>query len=359
MSGAVLLTGATGFVGMEVLARLLEQGEREVMALVRAEDRTTARARVHDVLARLGAEEHAGRVYAIAGDVARPGLGLTRAERDAVAARTGAVVHCAASVSFALGLEQSRAINVQGTRRMLDLAARAPALERFVHVSTAYVAGTHEGPFGEDDLEMGQGFRNAYERSKHEAERLVRARRDLPVSVVRPSIVVGDSRTGWTSAFNVVYFPLHAFARGLATALPADPDAVVDLVPVDYVADGILVSLESAEPGSIALVAGDRAVRVSELAAMAARYFDRPPPRLVGPSDFRATQASASLQVYFPYFGVKARFRDARAGALGLQAPHAAAYFDLLMDFAVASGWGKRPRARPAAAQHAEAPGAK
>src|SRR5436309_3470078 len=100
----------------------------------------------------------------------------------------------------------------------LDLTERCAArgaLRRFAHVSTAYVAGTHEGTFSEADLYVGQSFRNAYERSKYEAERLIRDRVDrLPaVTVVRPSIIVGESRTGWTPAFNVLYVPVRAFAE--------------------------------------------------------------------------------------------------------------------------------------------------
>src|SRR5207248_9490481 len=170
-----------------------------------------------------------------------PQLGLDAARRDWLAERTARVVHCAASVSFTLPLEESRAINVEGTRRMLDLGelcVRRGGLDCFTHVSTAYVAGTHPGRFSEDDLDVGQGFRNAYEQSKFEAELLVRERSpSVPVQVVRPSIVVGDSTTGWTPAFNVLYMPLRAFARGAYPAIPARRSAPVDVVPVDYVAD--------------------------------------------------------------------------------------------------------------------------
>jgi long-chain acyl-CoA synthetase len=343
MSPAVFLTGATGFVGGEVLVRLLERTDREVVALVRADDAAAARARLYGVLERLGVEAEAGRVHAVAGDITADGPWLD----DAVAARVGSIVHCAASVSFSLGLDESRVINVEGTRRVLDLAERVPGLERLVHVSTAYVAGTHEGPFGEDDHDVGQGFRNAYERSKWEAEGLVRARTHLPWSIVRPSIVVGDSRTGWTSAFNVLYYPLQAYSRGLATEVPADADAFVDVVPVDHVADGILAALEAPRTGTYGLVAGESVAKVGELAEMVGRYFDRPPPALVNDETYGGpSPAAEGLAVFFPYFSVQARFGDARARELGLQAPPLHDYFDRLMDYAVAARWGKRDPGR-------------
>ena len=155
------------------------------------------------------------------------------------------IVHCAASVSFDLSLEQARAINVEGTRRMLELAGRAQelgVLERYAQVSTAYVAGTHAGRFSECDLDVGQSFHNSYEQSKFESEQLVRSRPGLPFTILRPSIVVGDRHSGWTSAFNVLYWPLRALARGLFPAVPAIASAPVDVVSIDYVADGILRS---------------------------------------------------------------------------------------------------------------------
>ena len=196
----ILLTGATGFLGGEVLARLLERDQGPVFALVRADDDAGAQRRLRGVLESLlgSAEPWARRVTAVAGDITRPDLGLDPAGRERLAAGVGRIIHCAASVSFTLGDEESRAINVDGTRRVLELArlcADRGGLEYLMHVSTAYVAGDHSGRFREDDLDLGQTFRNAYERSKFEAERLVREHRsELPVQIVRPSIVVGRDR---------------------------------------------------------------------------------------------------------------------------------------------------------------------
>ena len=124
-------------------------------------------------------------------------------------------------------------------------------LGHFAYVSTAYVAGTHEGVFNEDDLNVGQDFRNPYERSKFEAEQLVRGYSDrLPIQVFRPSIIVGEHSSGWTMSFNVLYSPLKAFSRGALPAIPAKRGAPVDVVPVDYVADAVFeVANRPATPG--------------------------------------------------------------------------------------------------------------
>ena len=214
MSGAILLTGATGFLGMDALARLIEREEEQVVLLVRARDGVGASERLREVLARLydRVPDAADNVRAVRGDLLEPGLGLSASDRARLIGSVDRIVHCAASISFDLPLEQAREINVQGVARMLELAceiAAAGSLRRLVHVSTAYVSGRHAGKFGEDDLDVGQEFRNTYERSKHEAELLLRERAcELPLAVARPSIVVGHRASGWTSAFNVLYWPM-------------------------------------------------------------------------------------------------------------------------------------------------------
>ena len=251
----LLLTGATGFVGMELLARLVKApaaSAEPVWALIRADDDAHATRRLHETLLSVfgAVEPYAGRVTAIAGDLERPGLGI-----DPMLAETvSEIIHGAASVSFELALDRSRAINLEGTRRVLMFARRCPRLRRLTYISTAYVAGRHRGVFGEDDLDVGQRFRNPYERSKFEAEGLVRASAaaGLPVTIVRPSIVVGDRHSGWTASFNVLYWPLRSLAKGAYPILPARRGAPVDVVSVDYVADAIcaLHRMPAAEGGT-------------------------------------------------------------------------------------------------------------
>jgi nucleoside-diphosphate-sugar epimerase len=258
-------------------------------------------------------------------------------------------------VSFALPLPEARAINVGGTRRMLELADACDSLSRYGHVSTAYVAGTHPGRFFEGDLDLGQRFRNSYEQSKFEAEQLVRSHPDLPFTILRPSIIVGDRRSGWTSAFNVLYWPLRAFARGLFEAVPAVETAPVDVVSVDYVADAIYELCES--PGGIResyhLTAGADASTIGEIAQLASRYFHRPVPKVLPPNEFATLHPDSGIEgsrAYFPYFSVGTVFDNqvarARLEPLGIGASPLREYLERLLDFATRSRWGKRPIAR-------------
>ena len=179
-------------------------------------------------------------------------------------------------------------MNVGGTRRMLEFARSCARLERFSYVSTAYVAGEPGRVFREDELEVGQSFRNPYERSKFEAELALRSEgADLPLQILRPSIVVGDSTTGRTSSFNVLYGPLKAFARGGIRGDPARRDAPVDIVPVDYVADRVHELATNGPNGTFHLVAGRNATTVGRLLEMSSRGARPPEPTVLPPRLYR------------------------------------------------------------------------
>jgi len=278
----------------------------------------------------------------------------------------GSVIHSAASVSFELPIEEARAINVHGTHRVLDLARKVADLERFTYVSTAYVAGDRRGTVYEDDPGGGR-FRNAYERTKHEAECLVAAHRDeMEITIVRPSIIVGDHRTGWTAAFNVLYAPLRAFEAGVIPVVPARKRSPVDVVPVDYVADAVhaLAQAPEAAGQTLHVVAGASASTVGEIVRLAGDRFTARQPRIVPPRVYRAVigkivdkrapasarRLLASNEAYFPYFEMRVRFDDARARAIleprGITAAPLRSYFDRLMDYAQAARWGRREVAR-------------
>jgi thioester reductase-like protein len=368
-SEPVFLTGATGFVGMELLARYLERTDREVFALVRARDDAEADARLRETVESMlpDADRYAGRLVAVRGDVTQSNLGMSARRRAAVAGEVGEIVHAAASVSFSLPLPESRAINVEGTRRMLrfaELCSRRGGLRRFSYVSTAYVAGDRRGSFGEDDLDVGQSFRNSYEQSKFEAEQLVRAQMArLPIQVFRPSIVVGEQDSGWTPTFNVIYWPLRAFAKGAYSAIPARRRSPVDIVSIDYVADAIfeLSRNELAAGETYNLAAGPRATSVGELLELTTAYFNkraptaippRPYRRLVHPllklrADERRRSVLEQSEVFFPYFAMRVNYDTTRATErlrpLRIEPAPLPTYFDRLLDYATAVRWKSRP----------------
>jgi nucleoside-diphosphate-sugar epimerase len=362
--GALLLTGASGFVGQSVLARSLARTDRPVVVLVRAADDDAARARVASLLGDDAMRTARAPLVAVAADV-------TDFDVDDVVARLAArrivvdeVIHAAACVRFDQTLDEARAVNVAGTRRMVSLARALHderPLHRYVQVSTAYVAGSWTGRFTERDRRIGQTFRNAYEQSKIEAEELV-VGSGLPVQVVRPSIVVGDRASGWTAAFNVLYVPLRALVAGAVDAVPEQDGGLLDVVPVDYVADALLgLSDAPADGRTYHLTAGRHAITVGELADLACRATGRKPPPRVDAETFAATLSgtaagrvlAANLGDYLPYLDVRTTFDAAGAEAhlspRGIRVTPVGDYLHRLIAFAQERRWGRVRRAAGAA----------
>ena len=366
----ILLTGATGTVGRELLARMLRAPGARILCLVRARDNDEAGRRLDGVLAtRPGGtvnDEQRRRVRAIAGDLTRERLGLPDRDWHQLAGDVTRIVHGAASVTWNLPLGESRAVNVTGTERMLQLAREARrrgVLTKFDYLGTCMVAGKRTGVIGEDDVDGSHGFYNSYEQAKYEAELLVRSHAaDVPTSVFRLAMVVGDSRTGYTSTFNVMYWPLKMMSRGRVLAAPGSRSGVLDMVPLDFVGEAIeTLSADPAQRGKcFHIAAGPAASTVGDVLDLAARRFGVRPPRLLGPRAFgllrpllyavvwgKRRETMKKGRVYVPYLSYQTRFDTAHVRAalepLGIRPPTVHEYFEQLIDYALASDWGRRP----------------
>jgi len=206
-----LLTGATGLLGAYLLRDGLRAG-RSMAVLVRPSRNESGRQRIEALLSRWEKEDRAilPRPVVLEGDLSEIDLGLDGATRDWIERHCEAVIHNAASLTFE-GSNPEREpwlSNLEGTRRMLELC-RCTGIRQFHHVSTAYVCGLREGRVLESELDVGQTLGNDYERSKVAAEKLVRQAGFLDApTFYRPSIIVGDSVTGYTSTFHGFYVPL-------------------------------------------------------------------------------------------------------------------------------------------------------
>ena len=236
MRRTVLVTGGTGTLGRELVRRLATEPDvARVVVISRAPGTPAARA-LRAGWARAGSAD----AQLVRGDVrAGADLGLSATDAAALRAEVTDVLHCAADTTFTLPLAEARAVNVDGTRHVLDFAAGCASLERVGLFSTVYVAGRRTGTFGEDDTGAGDaGHVNSYERSKAEMEEVARAAMGtLPVALCRLSTIVGDSRSGAVHTFNSVHHALRLFYQGLAPMVPGDGAARVDLIASDYAAD--------------------------------------------------------------------------------------------------------------------------
>ncbi len=357
----ILITGATGFVGSQLVRELLERQPAARLALIiRSRPGQTAQQRAESIVP----ESERSRVRVYAGDVSLPNCGLDAEAYRLLMDETTRVIHSAATVRFDHSLEEARRMNVEGTRGMLDFAAAMSQLQCFAYVGTAYVAGQRTELVREDELSVSQGYRNTYEQTKAEAEALVRSRLDsLPGVILRPSIIVGDSRTGVTSSFKMMYWPLKIYARRLWRTVPGYPDAVLDIVPVDFVAASVAhLTFEEAALGStVHLCAGPRgSATIEEVARQAAEFFHGPEPRYVDPQIFfaairpllfltlwgRKRRVLVDGRAYRDYFSMRMQFDTTNAerllGPAGICPPPVMNYLDRLFRYCVASDWGRK-----------------
>ncbi|MFV2070813.1 MAG: SDR family oxidoreductase, partial [Pirellulales bacterium] len=246
-----LMTGATGLLGAYVLRDNLAAGQRLAL-LVRSSRLESARQRVESILARFEKESERplSRPVVLEGDLTKPAGGLDADALRWVAKNCDRVLHNAASLSFYHDEKTGEPYrsNVEGTKNTLQLC-RETGTRQFHHVSTAYICGLRSGTCLESELDMGQRFGNDYERTKVEAEQLVRAADFIdPPTFYRPSIIVGDSKTGYTSSYHGFYTPLK-IAQGvignssiptidglpILSALGLSGGEQKNFVPVDWV----------------------------------------------------------------------------------------------------------------------------
>ena len=226
----IFFTGFPGFLGSELLPRVLKRTGDDALCLVQPKFRPLAEERAR--MLGLGS-----RIRLVEGDLTAP---LDHVD----AGDLREIWHLAAVYDLAVPREVGMRVNVTGTERVLDLAERAPGLERLHYVSTCYVSGRYDGVFTEGDLEKGQPFNNFYEETKYLAEVAVRRRMArVPATIYRPAVVVGDSATGATQKFDGPYFVLQWLLRQPRIAvLPVvgrPSRYTFNVVPRDFVMNAI------------------------------------------------------------------------------------------------------------------------
>ena len=375
MPTTIFFTGGTGLIGSFLIPRLLQAfPDSRILLLVRSADQQELNLRLAHLRSWIEREvsipELESRIEGVRGDILLERLGIPLPRlRDILKSATH-IIHGAATIRFDHPLEEARKINVGGTRRMLQLADEAAqhgTLKRFLYVGTSSVSGQRAGSIYEHELEMGQQFFNTYEQSKCESERLVRDVMDrIPATVVRPSIVIGDSRSGRTTSFNVVYIPLRLFYRGILDALPGNPDTLMDLVPVDWVDDVIvhLLRTERASGKVCHITAGPgRAVSLSAMIERATSYFEQHAPlahsrssSFVSMEEFRrrlerwgsrAETLLTQLDTLMPYVTVNrlfdSRTTDGILEGSGIGFPPFESYADRIFNYCLETNWGKNP----------------
>jgi UDP-glucose 4-epimerase len=361
-----LVTGGTGVVGNAIAERLLADGAR-VILLVRARDDAELAARV-ETLARfwdLAAEARA-RLSAVRGDTTVPRFGLDERAFAELAQAPTHVVHCAGVVRMNLPLDEARGAAVGAAKNVVALARLARQggrLEKIEFLSTVGVGGRWPEPLPERWLTEPRGFHNTYEQAKAEAEDYLRGEADpgSPLTIHRPSMVVGDAAAGRVIAFQVFYH-LAEFLSGRRTRgiFPAFGATALDIVPVDYVAHAVIWSSRTPAAAGRVLHLCSGPAQAVPLAALQERVSAKfaaaglpcPRPRTIPPGLLRAAlpvaaafappkarRALATLPVFLDYLADSRGFANVETrrlldGTVPLPPPRA--YLDAVLDFYLA-----------------------
>jgi len=343
----IFITGFPGFIATRLVKRLAAEGARFILLSQPAflEPAQTAAA---DIARETGVDLERFRI--VAGDITAPDLGLSDAELANARRETTALFHLAAIYDLAVAEDIAVRVNVEGTRNVNQFAKSIEHLKRYHYVSTCYVSGKRQGVIKENELQHEAGFRNHYEETKYLAETEVDAlKAELPVTIHRPAVVCGDSRTGETAKYDGIYYLIHylrRWPRGLTLLNIGNSDVSLNLVPIDFVIEAM-----------VALAKDDRAigatVQLADPAPLTTRQlFDEISKAIGGRDSFATAPARIVYPVLMlpfapklsglphsavPYFFLEQTYDTTRAQELlephGIRCPKFSEYVGALVNF--------------------------
>jgi thioester reductase-like protein len=341
------ITGFPGFIAGRLLERLAGP-ERQFFLLVQPPLVEAAMAEINEIAEFTGTPLES--YVSVEGDVTLPQLGIPDADLQTIQFETTDVFHLAAAYDLAVPKDTAFNVNLQGTKNVNDLVCSLKNLHRYNYVSTCYVAGKRQGLILETDLEHKAGFRNFYEETKYLAEiEVERLKSHLPVTIFRPSVVVGDSRTGETAKYDGIYYLIQYLRKApslLRIFNVGNKDVRLNLVPVDFVVDGMTaLAGDKAAIGKTIALADPNAQTTAEIFDLIVKDMTgrrsefTPSPKLT--EWFLNTRISPALTGLphsgVPYFFISQTYDTAIAGQLlkphDISCPGFGDYVGNLLDF--------------------------
>ena len=344
---SIFLTGFPGFIGERLVEKLVKS-ETQFFLLVEPRFVEKAMAAVEEIAE--ATETPLESFSLLEGDITQPGLGISDADLETIQFETTDVYHLAAAYDLAVAKDVAYRVNLEGTKNVSDFVCSVKNLRRYNYVSTCYISGKRTGDILETELEHNAGFRNNYEETKYLAEiEVERLKATLPVTIYRPSVVVGDSQTGETTKYDGIYYLVHYLRKApilLRIMNVGNNDVRLNLVPVDFVVDAIatLAHDQGALGKTIALADPDPLTTAGLFDAIAKDLSGRKsefalPPRFA--EWFLKTRISPVITGLphsgVPYFFVSQNYdtgiADRLLDAHGIKCPRFGDYVGNLLDF--------------------------
>ena len=279
------ITGASGVVGSAIVPEIIARSDAEIMVMLRPKEGSGLDTRLDDLKAFWNSHypQHTAaiqqRVKAVRGEITEPVLGLDEPTQNLIRERCTNIIHSAASVRMNMPLEEAEKTALYPVNCVIDLGKSCEQLKKVEFISTVGVGGRWEGPLPERWIREPRQFHNTYEESKAAAEVKIQeaVEQGFPATVHRPSMVVGDSKTGAVIHFQIFYF-ICEFLSGKRTMglYPKLGQATLDVVSNDFVAKAVVAAAEDeSTAGEIFhLCSGpEAALRLFELREIVRRKF--------------------------------------------------------------------------------------
>jgi len=342
------ITGFPGFIANRLLERLA-RAHCDFILLVQP----SLLGRAQEEIARIAqlSGRGTGEFQFVEGDISQPRLALSTADLELVQRETTRVFHLAAVYDLAVPKDLAMRVNAGGTRNVVESARTLTHLRQFHHVSTCYVAGKREGVILETELRHEAGYRNYYEESKYLAELEVEsAKDDLPVTIHRPAVVCGDSRTGETGKYDGVYYLIHYLLRWpsvLSMINIGNHEVSLNLVPVDFVVDAMAaLAFEQRAIGKSLQLADPSPLTTYQLFNAIAKSIDGHKSKITAPAKWvrfflmlpPSPKITGLPHHAVPYFFVKQVYDTTQAQEMlaphGIRCPPFETYVDRIVSFA-------------------------
>jgi nucleoside-diphosphate-sugar epimerase len=341
------ITGFPGFIADRLLERLANTTSRFVL-LVQPALSERAQLKLDEIAA--NTRRPISDFQIVHGDISLPGLGLSSADAHLTRSEVTRSFHLAALYDLAVVRDLAMKVNVEGTRNINNFVRTLPQLRHHHHVSTCYVAGKREGWILEDELRHEAGFRNFYEESKYLAELEVEAlKSEVPVTIHRPSVVCGDSRTGETVKYDGVYYLIFYLLlwRRLSLLNIGNHEVCLNLVPVDYVVNAMAaLAFDNEAVGKTVQIADPNPLTTNQLFNAIAKSLHGGKSRITIPPSWvnfflmlpPSPRMTGLPHHGVPYFFVKQMYDTSNAKMLldrhGLDCPSFESYVDNVVAFA-------------------------
>ena len=346
-NATVFLTGFPGFIATRLLRRLATE-QCNFLLLVQPAFFELAKVEIERIAAEAG--KPISDFVVLPGDITSPDLGLSPADLEHARSRSTIVFHLAALYDLAVERDPAMRVNVEGTRNVNKFVSSIANLRHYHYVSTCYVAGKRTGLIRETELQHDAGFRNYYEETKYLAESEVQALKpSLPVTIHRPSVVCGDSKTGETVKYDGIYYLIRYLLKwpAVLSAFNIGSDKVtLNLVPVDFVVESMAVLAgDSQAIGKTLQLADPSPLTTRQLFDAIASAIDGHPSRLTLPSSVVEKSLMSVLSPKItdlphsavPYFFLTQTYDTTQSTALlaphGVRCPPFESYVKTIVDF--------------------------